>query len=416
MMKKLPLHTKILFGLLAGIVIGLIFGEKATFIKPIGTIFIKMITMIVVPLVLFSLMIGTASLGDIKKLGRIGLKTFIYFIITTIIAISIGLTMGNIFTPGKGLSAATREEIAKSSGETPQAINLEKIQKKPSAVEILVDIIPSNPVKSLTEGNMLQVIFIALLFGTALTMIKKEKAEPLMKIIDGANDVAIQVVHLAMKIAPFGVMALIASVIGQFGLHMLVLLLKYAALVIIGLSIHAFFINGMILRFLGGMNPLTFFKAVKEAILIAFSTSSSNAALPVAMDNVSTIGVRKEFSSFVIPLGTTINMDGTALYQGVSAIFIAQIYGINLGLGDQLTIILMAVLASIGTAGVPAAGVIMLVMVLKQIGIPIEGISLILGVERILDMCRTTTNTIGNMTTSVVIQKLEKVEFSKMPI
>jgi proton glutamate symport protein len=406
-MKRITLPTRILIGLVLGIIIGLIFGEKATVIKPIGTIFIRLITMVVVPLVLVSLMLGTAGLGDIKKLGRIGIKTFIYFMVTTVVAIVIGLLLANLIRPGIGLNETARAELTKNYKASAEA-GIQKLQNKPSTMEVLIDIVPVNPVKSLAEGNMLQVIFIAVVFGAALTLVKKEKADPVLRLLDSLNDVVIQVVHIAMNIAPFGVMALIASVIGQFGASVLLTLLKYTLTVIAGLAIHTFIVNSVAIRFLGRMNPLRFFKATKEAMLIAFSTSSSNATLPVAMENVEQIGVKRTFSSFVIPLGATINMDGTALYQGVSAVFIAQIYGMPLTVGDQLTIVLMATLASIGAAGVPGAGVIMLVMVLKQIGIPLEGISLIMGVERILDMCRTTTNMVGNMTSALVIQKSEK--------
>ncbi|MGB8953167.1 MAG: dicarboxylate/amino acid:cation symporter [Candidatus Aminicenantales bacterium] len=406
-MRKLKLHTKILIGLLLGIVIGLIFREKAMVIRPIGTIFIRLISMVVVPLVLVSLMLGTASLGDIKKLGRIGLKTILYFMVTTVIAISIGLILANVVKPGLGLNEEIKKEIYKDYSSNAQ-MGLERLKEKPSTIEVLVDIIPSNPFKSLIEGNMLQVIFIALIFGIALTMIQREKAVPLINFFEGVNDAVIQIVYIAMKLAPFGVCALIAVVVGQFGVHILITLLKYSLLVIFGLLIHLFLVNSLFIRFLGRANPLRFFKGCKEALLIAFSTSSSNAALPVAMECVQKQGVSREFSSFVIPLGATINMDGTALYQGISAVFIAQIYGMQLSIGDQLTIVLMATLASVGTAGVPSSGIITLVMVLKQIGIPMEGLALILGVERILDMCRTATNTAGNMTSSLVVQALEK--------
>lgn len=406
-MKKLPLYTKILIGLGLGIIVGLIFGEKAAVIRPIGTVFIRLITMIVVPLVFVSLTLGTASLGDIKKVGRIGIKTFAYFTATTIIAISLGLGLGNLLKPGTALDESVKTELQESYAASAEA-GLSRLEERPSTVEILVDIVPTNPIKALAEGNMLQVIFMALLFGIALTLIPKAKSEPVTALLDSVNDAVIQIVHIAMKIAPFGVLALIASVVGQFGLKVLVALLNYSLVTIAGLAIHAFVVNGLAVRFLGRMNPLTFFRAAKDAMLIAFSTSSSSAALPVGMQSAEKIGVKRQYSSFVIPLGTTINMDGTALYQGVSAIFIAQIYGLNLSLGDQLTIVLMATLASIGTAGVPAAGIIMLVMVLKQIGIPLEGISLIMGVERLLDMCRTATNMAGNIASSVVIQASEK--------
>lgn len=406
-MKKIKLHTQIFIGLILGVIVGLVFGEKATIIEPIGTIFLRLITMIVVPLVLVSLMLGTASLGDLRKLGRIGIKTIVYFTITTMIAISIGLFLANVVKPGAGLNEEVKAELYKNYESTAQ-VGIERMEEKPSAIDVLVNIVPTNPIKTLVEGNMLQVIFLALLFGTILTLIKKEKSEILMKFLDGLNDAIIQVVHIAMRLAPYGVMALIASVIGKYGVNILVTLLKYSLVVVGGLLIYTVIINSLSLRILGRMSPLKFLKATKDAMVIAFSTSSSNAALPVSMESVEHIGISREYSSFVIPLGATINMDGTALYQGVAAIFIAQIYGIPLALMDQVTIVLMATLASVGAAGVPAAGIITLAMVLKQIGIPLEGIALILGVDRFLDMCRTTTNIIGDMACSVVIKESEE--------
>lgn len=406
-MKKIKLHTQIFIGLILGVIVGLVFGEKATIIEPIGTIFLRLITMIVVPLVLVSLMLGTASLGDLRKLGRIGIKTIVYFTITTMIAISIGLLLANVVKPGAGLNEEVKAELYKNYESTAQ-VGIERMEEKPSAIDVLVNIVPTNPIKTLVEGNMLQVIFLALLFGTILTLIKKEKSEILMKFLDGLNDAIIQVVHIAMRLAPYGVMALIASVIGKYGVNILVTLLKYSLVVVGGLLIYTVSVNCLSLRILGRMSPLKFLKATKDAMVIAFSTSSSNAALPVSMESVEHIGISREYSSFVIPLGATINMDGTALYQGVAAIFIAQIYGIPLALMDQVTIVLMATLASVGAAGVPAAGIITLAMVLKQIGIPLEGIALILGVDRFLDMCRTTTNIIGDMACSVVIKESEE--------
>ncbi len=412
-LKKIKLHTKIFIGLILGVVVGLVFGEKALIIEPVGTIFLRLITMIVVPLVLVSLMLGTASLGDIRKLGRIGIKTIVYFMITTMIAISIGLVLANIVKPGTGLNEEVKAELYKSY-ESKAQVSIQSMEEKPSLKDILINIVPTNPVKALIDGNMLQVIFLGLLFGLILTLIKKEKSDTLIKFLDGVNDAIIQVVHIAMKLAPYGVLALIAAVIGQYGVNILVTLLKYSLVVVGGLVIYTFSVNSLSLSLLGRMSPLLYFKAVKEAMIIAFSTSSSNAALPVSLECVEHIGVPREYSSFVIPLGATINMDGTALYQGVAAVFIAQIYGIPLGITDQITIVFMATLASVGAAGVPAAGIITLAMVLTQIGIPLEGIALILGVDRFLDMCRTTTNIIGDMTCAVVIKQTEERGRSKL--
>jgi len=404
---KIKLHTKIFFGLILGIIAGLVFKEKVLFIEPVGTVFLNLITMIVVPLVFVSLMLGTASLGDVKKLGRIGAKTSLYFVITTIIAICIGLFLANTANPGKGLPDTVQTQLMKNYEARAQD-GIKRMEEKPSIIEILVNIVPKNPVKAFIDGNMLQIIFMAILFGIVLTLIPVEKSEFLVKMLDGLNDIFIQVVHLVMKVAPYGVFALSAAVIGRFGMDILLTLLKYCVVVIGGLIFYGITFNSLAVSLLGRTNPLYFFRAVKEAIIIAFSTSSSMATLPVAMESVEHIGVKREYSSFVIPLGSTVNMDGTALYQGVSAVFIAQIYGIPLGLTGQVTIVLMAVMASIGAAGVPMAGIIALALVLKQLGIPLEGIALILGVERLLDMVRTCVNVVGNMACSVVIQELEE--------
>ena len=406
-MKKVPLHTKIFIGLFLGIVVGLIFGPKAKSIEFIGTIFIRLITMLVVPLIFFSLSLGTASLGDIKKLGRIGLKTIIYFTLTTAIAIVIGLVAANLLKPGTGLNEQVKQDLLKNyqqSAENQTSI----IEQKPSLISVLVNIVPTNPIKAMAEGEMLQVIFIALLFGICLTLINSEKSRQLLQLFDGANEAILQAINLVMKFAPYGVLALLASIIGQFGAGILLTLLKYILVVILGLSVHAIVVDGLLVRYLGKMKPAKFFKHTADAMLIAFSTSSSNATIPVALECMDKLKVKREYSSFVIPLGATINMDGTALYQGVAAVFIAQIYGINLTLGAQVTIILMALLASIGTAGVPGAGMIMLAMVLKQVNIPLEGVALILGVDRIIDMCRTTVNMIGNMAASIFIHSSEE--------
>ncbi len=404
---RLSLPSKIFIGLVLGIVAGLVFGPKAAVIEPIGTLFLRLITLVVVPLVFVSLLLGTASVGDIKKVGRMGLKTLAYFIFTTVLAISVGLILANLVKPGSGLSSSVQNQI--QSPEIQRAIDLQKLQK-PSTIQILLDIVPTNPVKAFTEGNMLQIIFLALIFGTVLTMIPKEKSQPLLTFFDGLNDAVIRVVHIAMKLAPYGVLALIAGVTGKFGVNILFTLFKYAASVIGGLILYTFAWNSLAVAWLGKMKPWSFFRGAREALLIAFSTSSSSATLPVAFDCLDRMGIARQFSSFVMPLGATINMDGTALYQGVSAVFIAQIYGIPIGIEGQLMIVLMATLASIGAAGVPSAGIITLVMVLKQIGIPLEGLALILGVERFLDMCRTTTNVTGNMACSVVMQRWEQGE------
>lgn len=404
---RTKLHTKILIGLLAGIPIGLLLGPRAEMIEPVGKLFIRLIRMIVVPLVFSSLFVGTASLGNIRKLGRIGAKTIIYYLCTTAIAITIGLALGNILKPGEGIDSATRQSLL-ASYETEASRKIDVSKNKPGVIETITNIVPENPLESLVEENMLQIIFFALLFGIAVTLIPNNRGKPLIDFFEAVSEGMIQLVHIVMKMAPIGVLALIAAVVGRFGIDILFSLIRYSLVVFSGLVIHALFIYSAAVRIFSGMGPVDFFKAIRPAQLIAFSTSSSNATLPVTMECAEkNLGVSEEISSFVLPLGATINMDGTALYQGVAAIFISQVYGISLSFGDQLTIVLMATLASIGAAGVPGIGIITLAMVLQTIGIPLEGIALILGVDRLLDMCRSTVNITGDASAAVVVAATE---------
>ncbi|MBN1164445.1 MAG: dicarboxylate/amino acid:cation symporter [Candidatus Krumholzibacteriota bacterium] len=401
------LHTKILVGLLAGIPVGLLLGPRAAAIEPLGQLFIRLITMIVVPLVFSSLFVGTASLGDIRKLGRVGVKTILYYLCTTAIAITIGLILGNIFKPGDNINESTRQSLL-SSYQADAEARIELADQKPGVIETLTRIVPRNPIESLAEAHMLQIIFFALLFGIAVTLVPGQRGKPVIDFFDAVSEAMIQMVHIVMKFAPFGVLALIAAVVGKFGIDILLSLLKYTLIVLAGLLLHMTFIYSSAVRIFSGLSARKFFRGIQPAQLIAFSTSSSNATLPVTIECVEeNLGVSEEISSFVLPLGATINMDGTALYQGVAAIFIAQVYGISLTLGDQFTIVLMATLASIGAAGVPGIGVITLAMVLQTIGVPLEGIALILGVDRIIDMCRTVVNITGDASAAVVVASSE---------
>ncbi len=409
------LHTKILIGLVAGVPVGLLLGPRVEYIEPAGDLFLRLIRMIVVPLVFSSLFVGTASLGNIRKLGRIGGKTILYYLCTTAIAIVIGLALGNMIKPGSGLDESTKTQLLESyRSEASEKIEIAG-QRPPGvggAVKALLDtvirIVPGNPVASLAESNMLQIIFFALLFGIAITLVPDNKGQPAIDFFEAVSEGMIQLVHIVMKFAPIGVLALIASVVGKFGLEILLSLIKYALVVVAGLIIHVVVVYSSAVRVLGRMSPIAFFRGIRPAQLIAFSTSSSNATLPVTIECAeANLGVSEEVSSFVLPLGATINMDGTALYQGVAAIFIAQVYGIHLTLGDQLTIVVMATLASIGAAGVPGIGVITLAMVLETLGLPLEGIALILGVDRLLDMIRTTVNITGDASAAVIVASTE---------
>jgi Na+/H+-dicarboxylate symporter len=406
-MPRIALHTQILLGLVLGAVAGVVIGPAIAVIKPVGDLFIRLITMIVVPLVFASILVGVASLGDLAKLGRIGVKTIGYYLLTTSIAITIGLTLANLVQPGSRLAPDIKERLLADFAGAAQ-VSIEQATTKPSVIETLLEIVPSNPAAAMAEANMLQVIFFALAFGVALTYLDRKKSEPVLRLMDAINDAMVQLVHLIMKLAPYGVFALIAAIIGQYGLGILKTLVVYGLVVVVGLAIHAGVVYPTAVRILAGMSPVHFFRGIAPAQLVAFSTSSSNATLPVTMECAEeNLGVSEEVSAFVLPLGATINMDGTALYQGVATIFIAQVYGLELSLGQQLMVVLTATLASIGAAGVPGVGMITLALVLQTVGVPLEGIALILGVDRILDMCRTTVNITGDASCAVVVAATE---------
>jgi len=410
---RLQLYTKILIGLLVGVIFGVLANQCGfsafvfPYIEPIGSAFIKLIRLVVVPLVFASLLVGTASLNDIRKLGRIGAKTVAYYLCTTIIAISIGLLLANTLKPGAGLSEETRTGLIQSHSKQAEAL-IGTDSKKPTITDILLNIIPTNPVKAFLEGKMLQIIFLALMTGICLSLVPSERSQLVINFFEGINEVMIKLVHIIMKLAPYGVFALISAVVARFGLGILFVLLKYSLVVVVGLILHVAIVYSSAIKIFSKQKIGTFFRGIRPAQLIAFSSASSSATLPVTMECTErNLGVSGEICSFALPLGATINMDGTALYQGVSAIFIAQVYGMGLTVPQQLTIVLTAVLASIGTAGTPMAGVITLVIVLESIGVPLEGIALILGVERILDMCRSVVNVTGDASCAVVVASSE---------
>jgi Na+/H+-dicarboxylate symporter len=407
-MKKLSLPTQIAIGMVVGIVLGAVVGESIVVIKPLGDLFLRLIRMVVVPLVFASLLVGTATVGDPKKLGRIGGRTLAYYLCTTAIAITIGLVLANVVQPGAGMDPAVQERLLADYG-TGADSSVNQMRERPAITDTLLAIVPENPIAALASGNMLQIIFFAIMFGVALTLLPKpEHKATVLSFFEGVSDAMIQVVHLVMLIAPLGVLALMAAAVGQFGLDVLRVLLLYSACVLVGLLLHMSVVYTLAVKVFAGMSPARFFRGIRPAQLVAFSTSSSGATLPVTMEQARTkLGVPEQVSSFVLPLGATINMDGTALYQGVATVFIAQVYGIQLGLGGQVTIVLMATLASVGAAAVPGVGIITLAMVLEQLGLPLEGIALILGVDRILDMMRTATNVTGDASAAVIVAAAE---------
>ncbi|MGH7558270.1 MAG: dicarboxylate/amino acid:cation symporter, partial [Gemmatimonadota bacterium] len=308
-MPRIALHTQILLGLVLGAVAGIVVGPSIAVIKPVGDLFIRLITMIVVPLVFASILIGVASLGDLAKLGRIGVKTIAYYLVTTSIAITIGLTLANIVQPGSRLAPDIKDRLLADFAGAAET-SIEQATAKPSVVDTLLDIVPTNPAASMAEANMLQVIFFALVFGIALTYLDREKSDPVIRFMDAVNEAMIQLVHLVMKVAPYGVFALIAAIIGQYGLGILKTLVVYSLVVVVGLAIHMGVVYPTAVRLLAGMNPIHFFRGIAPAQLVAFSTSSSNATLPVTMECAEeNLGVSEEVSAVVLPLGATINMD-----------------------------------------------------------------------------------------------------------
>jgi Na+/H+-dicarboxylate symporter len=391
-MESFKLYTKIFMGLALGLLFGVFAGEAANIFYPMGQVFIRLIKMIVIPLVFASVFVGTASLGDPKKLGRIGGKTIGFYILSTAIAIIIGLTTANIIKPGSDIPESVKSELH-ANYQSQAQVKIEAVSDKTNTIDILLDIVPTNPFKAVAEGKMLQIIFFAILSGIVIHYIADDRKKIIISFFEGVTDLSIELVHLIMKLAPYGVFALIAYVIAQFGSQVILTLISYFLTTLIALLIHVFIFNSVVIKFFTQIKLADFWKGIYPAVLVAFSTSSSSATLPVTMECAEkNLKVKPHISSFVLPLGSTINMDGTAIFQGVSAVFIATLYSIDLTLGDQLTILLTATLASIGTAGAPQVGIIMLTLVLQSIGIPLEGIALILGVERFLDMARTTVN------------------------
>lgn len=410
---KLQLHTKILLGLVAGMILGVLANRLALsgfvvgYIKPLGSVFIRLISMVVVPLVFASLLVGTASLNDIRRLGRIGAKTLAYYLCTSAIAVTIGLLLANALKPGVGLPSDVQAQLT-DRGAAQRDAKLSAELEKPTITDVLLNIVPTNPIRAFVEGRMLQIIFFALLTGICLTLIRPERSGTVIRFFEGVNDVMIRMVHIIMWIAPYGVFALIAAIVADFGADILLLLLKYAAVVIIGLILHAVVVYSAAIKIFTRKGIGAFFRGIRPAQLIAFSSGSSSATLPVTMEcTEKNLGVSPKICSFALPLGATINMDGTALFHGVSTVFLAQVFGMDLNIAQQLTIVLTATLASIGTAGTPGAGIITLAIVLKSVGMDPSGIAIIMGVERILDMCRSVVNVTGDASCALVVSASE---------
>jgi DAACS family dicarboxylate/amino acid:cation (Na+ or H+) symporter len=440
----MSLHTKILLGLVLGAVTGVllnlfrgdldawvrgVFGEDREIVKPllrnvlkpIGDIFLALLFMTVVPMVFASLAVGVARLGDLSKLGRIGAKTFGYFVVTMTLAVLIGLSLVHLVQPGSGLPEETKQKLQKEFGQQA-AREKEKAEKQAVefdfafVVNLIVNMVPRRPLEAMVRMDMLQVICFALLFGIGLTLINPQRAEHVLQFLEGVSDVMVAIIGIAMKLAPYGVFALVCQVSAELGFEVIRLLGLYVFVVITGLTLQMFGVFSLLVWSLSRLNPLVFFQRVRDIMLTAFSTSSSNATLPTTIKvSEEELGVPPQIAGFVLPLGATMNMNGTALFEGVTVVFLAQVFGIELSLGQQVIIILMSVLTAIGAAGVPGGSLPLLVMVLDYAGVPAGGIALILGVDRILDMCRTTLNVIGDVTAATFVARTEGYELLKPP-
>lgn len=396
--KKLSISAKTIIGLLLGVCAGMLLQNHKDFatsyIEPFGTLFLNCIKMIVVPLVLASIVTGTCGIGDAKKVGKIGGKTILYFMCTTAFAATIGLVIANVFHIGKGFELAA----AKAPEVSTEGVGL---------ISMLLNIVPSNPIAALAEGNMLQIIFFAVVLGGGIVA-AGEKGEPLAKVFDSLAEVMYKVTGAIMNFTPIAVFALITPVIAQNGPKVLLPLLSVILAVYGGCILHAVLVYATTVRAFSKISPVQFFKEAMESIIFAFTSASSSATLPYSMSAAKRLGVPQSIRSFVIPLGSTINMDGTAIYQAICALFIANVYGINLTLTQQITIVLTCTFASIGAAGIPGSAMIMLSMVLQSAGLPLAGISLVAGIDRITDMAPTATNITGDIACSVIVAATEK--------
>lgn len=396
--KKLSMPIKTLIGLLCGVVVGLLLEKNSyiatTYISPFGTLFLNCIKMVVVPMVFSSIVVGVCGIGDARRVGRIGGKTVLYFLCTTICAASFGIIAANIFKIGQ------RFTIEGSIAEVT-------IPENPGIINTLINIIPSNPIQSIANGDMLQIIAFAIVVGAG-TVIVGERAKYVYKFFDGMAEIMFSITGVIMKFTPFAVFALITPVVAQNGVKVLLPLISVVLIVYGTCIFHAIVVYSSSVKIFSGISPIKFFKDAAEAIVFAFTSASSSATLPYSMKSAEKLGVSEPVASFVLPLGSTINMDGTAIYQGICALFIANVYGIELTLVQQITIVLTCTFASVGAAGIPGSAMIMLSMVLQSVGLPLEGIGLVAGIDRITDMAPTATNITGDIACSVVVGATEK--------
>lgn len=421
--KRMALQNKILLGLILGAIAGVstnLIGTRVpglqgvaaallTYVmEPVGQIFLRMLFMVVIPLVFASLTLGVAGLGDLRKLGRIGAKTLAYFLTVTAMAVIIGLTLVNTIEPGAGLPAETRESLLNTYRGQASSVISPPSASPAFGIQTFVSIIPRNPFDAAAKGDMLGVIFFSLVLGVALTRIAAEHSKLWLGFLQGLGDAMVFIIGMAMQIAPYGVFALIFAVTARFGFEILNQLSIYVLVVLLGLAIHLVVVYSVLVRVFARMNPWTFFKKIRAVMITAFSTSSSNATLPTTIKvSEEELGVPSQIAGFVLPLGATMNMNGTALFEGVTAVFLAQVFGVELTFVEQLIVIVLAVITAVGAAGVPGGSIPLLVLVITAVRVPAEGIAIIIGVDRILDMCRTVLNVTGDVTCAAFIARSE---------
>jgi DAACS family dicarboxylate/amino acid:cation (Na+ or H+) symporter len=430
MAKRLPLHTRILlgglFGAVAGIVAHLLLATPegispglARFIHlvtgPVGQIFLRLLFMLVVPLIFSALVLGVVEMGDPRRLGRIGFKTLVYTVVVSAIAVLIGVTLVNVLRPGAGISPELKARLtagaaARASAVTPASSGSPAAAPPApkTGIDLLVQIVPSNPIKAAAEGDMLGVMFFSLMIGIALSIVRTEATARLQEAIQGLYDVTMWLIGWVISLAPIGVAALLFTLTAELGYEILQQLAFFVGVVVLALAIHQFVVYSLAVRLFGGMSPLFFFRGIEEAMITAFSTASSNATLPTALKVAEeNLHLPASVSRFVLTIGSTMNQNGTALFEGVTVLFLAQFYGVHLSLGEQITVVLICILGGIGTAGVPAGSIPVVALILGLVHVPVEGIGLILGVDRFLDMCRTTLNVTGDLAAAVVVSRGE---------
>ncbi|HZM70250.1 MAG TPA: dicarboxylate/amino acid:cation symporter [Candidatus Cryosericum sp.] len=425
--RRVPLHARILIGMLAGAAIGVAanqaFGDApalqafvANVTLPAGQLFLRLIFMVVIPLVVTALMLGVAELGDVRRLGRVGLKTIAFTLLLSSISVVIGVGLANLVRPGEGLSPEARASLLEVMGRTQSSLKPPPPQK--TGLQIVLDLVPQNPVEAMVrafDGEMIAVMVFALILGVALSLVEKKTAEPFVLWLQALFETVMKVIDFAMRLAPYGVACLLFTLTARFGLEVLSRLGLYIVTVIAGLLLHQFGTYPIVLRVFAKMSPRFFFSRMREVMLTAFSTSSSNATLPTTLRVAEKdLGIPRSIGNFVLTLGSTLNQNGTALYEGITVLFLAQFFGVDLSLRGQITVVLLSILSGIGTAGVPGGSLPLVTALLVTVGVPAEGIGIIFGVDRLLDMCRTVLNVTGDVTAAACVARSERAESARL--